>query len=82
MSLRHATNSDYVPWPGITETPGQDAMPTESYGNFGLGTTCLPGGATDGHADLADIQRAVVVGAADADYVVMRKAPIAERRAS
>jgi hypothetical protein len=28
--------SDYIPWPDITETALQDAIPTESYGNFGL----------------------------------------------
>jgi hypothetical protein len=28
--------SDYVPWPYLTETAVQDAIPTESYGNFGL----------------------------------------------
>lgn len=28
--------SDYTPWPYLTETAGQGAIPTESYGNFGL----------------------------------------------
>jgi peptidyl-tRNA hydrolase len=28
--------SDYIPWPDLTETAVQDAIPTESYGNFGL----------------------------------------------
>ena len=28
--------SDYTPWPDLTEAAVQDAIPTESYGNFGL----------------------------------------------
>src|SRR6266566_1031395 len=28
--------SDYIPWPDLTETAVQDAIPTESYGNSGL----------------------------------------------
>jgi hypothetical protein len=36
--MRHARNSDYSLWPDIIGTAGQDAMATESYGNFGLGT--------------------------------------------
>ena len=28
--------SDYTPWPDLTETAVQDAIPTESYGSFGL----------------------------------------------
>jgi hypothetical protein len=34
--LQHAESSDYTMRPDITETAGQDAVPTESYGNFGL----------------------------------------------
>jgi hypothetical protein len=30
--------SDYISWPDLTETAVQDAIPTESYGNFGLGS--------------------------------------------
>src|SRR6266516_3568817 len=33
---RHARFSDYTPWPDLTETAVQDAIPAESYGNFGL----------------------------------------------
>jgi hypothetical protein len=28
--------SDYILWPDLTETAVQGAIPTESYGNFGL----------------------------------------------
>src|SRR6266700_4059989 len=30
--------SDYIPWPDLTETAVQDAIPTESYGNSGVST--------------------------------------------
>jgi hypothetical protein len=40
-SSRHAKNSDYVLRPDHIETAGQDAMLTESYGNFGLGMSWL-----------------------------------------
>jgi hypothetical protein len=33
---RHAEFSDYDPCPDLTETAVQRAIPTESYGNFGL----------------------------------------------
>ena len=29
--------SDYILYPNLTETAAQAAMPTKSYGNFGLG---------------------------------------------
>src|SRR6266700_2159114 len=32
--------SDYIPWPDLTETAVQDAIPTESYGNSGLVSRC------------------------------------------
>jgi hypothetical protein len=34
--------SDYILWPNLTETAVQDAIPTESYGNFGLRIPLLP----------------------------------------
>ena len=34
--LRHTGYSDYTLWSGRIETAGQEAMLTESYGNFGL----------------------------------------------
>jgi len=34
--LRYARYSDYILWPDITGMARQDAVPGESYGNFGL----------------------------------------------
>ena len=42
--------SDYILYPNLTETAAQAAMPTKSYGNFGLKMPAA--GVTFGHARL------------------------------
>jgi len=37
--------SDYILYPNLTETAAQAAMPTKSYGNFGLVRLLRPVGA-------------------------------------
>jgi osmotically-inducible protein OsmY len=39
--------SDYILWPDLTETAVQGAIPTESYGNFGLEVRLPPGDVRD-----------------------------------
>jgi len=34
--------SDYISWLDLTGTAVQDAIPTESYGNFGLAAALRP----------------------------------------
>ena len=42
--------SDYILSPDLTETAVQDAIPTESYGNFGLGLRLVREAVEEGPA--------------------------------